>query len=55
VKGLQAIWTSPAISRCALSASKGFDKDLAACFARLMLAADGKDASNAEILRLERA
>jgi len=53
VDGLQAVWTSPAFSHCVFTASKDFDKTLAARFTRLMLAMDGKDERTAEILQLE--
>jgi ABC-type phosphate/phosphonate transport system substrate-binding protein len=55
VLGLQAVWTSPSFSHCVFTASKDFDKTLAARFTRLMLAMDGKDECTAEILRLEAA
>ena len=50
---MQAVWTSPSFSHCVFTASKDFDKTLAARFTRLMLAMDGKDEGTAEILRLE--
>ncbi len=52
-EGLEAVWTSPSFSHCVFSASKDFDKTLAARFTQLMLAMDGKDELTAEILRLE--
>lgn len=53
--GLVAVWTSAPFSHCVFTASKDFDKDLAARFKRLMLAMDGKDECTAEILKLEAA
>jgi phosphonate transport system substrate-binding protein len=53
VEDLQAVWTSPSFSHCVFTASKDFDKTLAARFTKLMLAMDGKDERTAEILRLE--
>src|SRR5580704_4237021 len=53
VEGLQAVWTSPSFSHCVFTASKDFDKTLAARFTQMMLAMDGKDECSAEILRLE--
>lgn len=53
LEGLQAIWTSPPFSHCVFTAAKDFDKRLAQRFTALMLAMDGKDATTAEILRLE--
>jgi phosphonate transport system substrate-binding protein len=53
VSGLKAIWISPPFSHCVFTASKDFDKELAARFTRLMLAMDPSDPLAAEAMRLE--
>jgi phosphonate transport system substrate-binding protein len=53
VSGLKVIWVSPPFSRCFFTASKDFDKDLAARFTKLMLAMDPSDPLAAEAMRLE--
>ena len=53
VSGLKVIWVSPPFSHCVFTASKDFDKDLAARFTRLMLAMDPSDPLAAEAMRLE--
>jgi phosphonate transport system substrate-binding protein len=53
VSGLKVIWVSPAFSHCVFTASKDFDKELAARFTRLMLAMDSSDPLAAEAMRLE--
>jgi ABC-type phosphate/phosphonate transport system substrate-binding protein len=53
VSGLQAIWISPPFSHCVFTASKDFDKDLAARFTKLMLAMDPNDPLAGEAMRLE--
>ena len=53
VSGLKVIWVSPPFSHCVFTASKDFDKELAARFTRLMLAMDPSDPLAAEAMRLE--
>jgi phosphonate transport system substrate-binding protein len=53
VSGLKVIWASPPFSHCVFTASKDFDKELAARFTRLMLAMDPSDPLAAEAMRLE--
>jgi ABC-type phosphate/phosphonate transport system substrate-binding protein len=53
ISGLKVIWVSPPFSHCVFTASKDFDKDLAARFTRLMLAMDPSDPLAAEVMRLE--
>ena len=53
VGGLKVIWVSPPFSHCVFTASKNFDKELAARFTRLMLAMDPSDPLAAEAMRLE--
>ncbi len=53
VKGLRVVWTSPPFSHCVFTASKDFDKELAAQFTRLMLAMDPSDPLASEVMRLE--
>ena len=53
VSGLRAIWVSPAFSHCVFTASKDFDRGLAARFSRLMLAMDPNSPMTAEAMRLE--
>jgi phosphonate transport system substrate-binding protein len=53
VNGLKVIWVSPPFSHCVFTASKDFDKELAARFTRLMLAMDPGDPLAAEAMRLE--
>jgi ABC-type phosphate/phosphonate transport system substrate-binding protein len=53
VSGLRALWVSPPFSHCVFTASKDFDKGLAARFTRLMLAMDPNDPLTAEAMRLE--
>ena len=53
VSGLKVIWISPPFSHCVFTASKDFDKGLAARFTRLMLAMDPSDPLAAEAMRLE--
>jgi phosphonate transport system substrate-binding protein len=53
VSGLKVIWVSPPFSHCVFTASKDFDKDLAARFTRLMIAMDPSDPLAAEAMRLE--
>ena len=53
VRGLNVIWVSPPFSHCVFTASKDFDKELAARFTRLMLAMDPGDPLAAEAMRLE--
>jgi phosphonate transport system substrate-binding protein len=53
VRGLKAIWVSPAFSHCVFTASKDFDRELAGRFTRLMLAMDPHDPLTAEAMRLE--
>jgi phosphate/phosphite/phosphonate ABC transporter binding protein len=47
------IWTSPPFSHCVFTARKDFDKEIAAKFAKLMLAMDAADPAAAEVLKLE--
>lgn len=53
VKGLTAVWVSPAFSHCVFTAGKDFDPALAARFTKLMLAMDPRDPTTAEAMRLE--
>ena len=53
VSGLKVIWVSPPFSHCVFTASKDFDRELAARFTRLMLAMDPSDPMAAEAMRLE--
>jgi ABC-type phosphate/phosphonate transport system substrate-binding protein len=53
VRGLKAIWVSPPFSHCVFTASKDFDRDLAARFTNLMLAMDPNDPLAGEAMRLE--
>jgi phosphonate transport system substrate-binding protein len=53
VSGLKVIWVSPPFSHCVFTASKDFDKDLAARFTQLMLAMHPSDPLAAEAMRLE--
>ena len=53
VGGLKVIWVSPPFSHCVFTASKDFDRELAARFTRLMLAMDPSDPLAAEAMRLE--
>ena len=53
VGDLKVIWVSPPFSHCVFTASKDFDKELAARFTRLMLAMDPGDPLAAEAMRLE--
>jgi phosphonate transport system substrate-binding protein len=53
VRGLKVVWVSPPFSHCVFTASKDFDKELAARFTRLMLAMDPSDPLAAEAMRLE--
>jgi ABC-type phosphate/phosphonate transport system substrate-binding protein len=53
VSGLKVIWVSPPFSHCVFTASKDFDKELAARFTQLMLAMHPSDPLAAEAMRLE--
>lgn len=53
VDRLKVIWVSPPFSHRVFTASKDFDKELAARFTRLMLAMDPSDPLAAEAMRLE--
>lgn len=53
VSGLKVIWVSPPFSHCVFTASKDFDRDLAARFTKLMLTMDPSDPLAAEAMRLE--
>lgn len=52
-EALQAVWTSPPFSHCVFTAAKGFDKDRAAEFTRLMLAMDPDEEATRDVMRLE--